>query len=90
MVEKRYIKVSNEVILMIGLSLISFSFGIWTNYRSLWLESRNISLNNISLILSVSFICSAVISLLISIFSSKIKIRNLIVEMIVIRIVLMS
>lgn len=87
MVEKRYIKVSNEVILMIGLSLISFSFGIWTNYRSLWLESRNISLNNISLILSVSFICSAVTSLSISIFSSKIKIRNLIVEMIVIRII---
>ena len=63
---------------MITYALMSFSIGIWANYRSLWLESRNISLDNISLILSISFICSAIISIIISLVSSKIKIKNLI------------
>ena len=77
----------NENILMITYALMSFSIGIWANYRSLWLESRNISLDNISLILSISFICSAIISIIISLVSSKIKIKNLMIEIILIRVV---
>lgn len=82
---KSFFKISDENILLIVLALMSFSIGIWSNYRQLWLQSNNFSLSHISKILSVALICSGVISFIISLFSSKVKIKNIILEAIVIR-----
>lgn len=81
----KFFKISDENILLIVLALMSFSIGIWANYRQLWLQSNNFSLSQISKILSVALICSGVIAFIISLFSSKVKIKNIILEAIVIR-----
>ncbi len=78
---------SVENILLIVFALMSFSIGIWTNYRSMWLESINYSVQSISRILSVALICSSIIAFIISLFSSKIKVKNVIVLSMIIRII---
>lgn len=78
---------SVENILLIVFALMSFSIGIWTNYRSMWLESVNYSVQSISRILSVALICSSIIAFIISLFSSKIKVKNVIVLSMIIRII---
>lgn len=87
---KEFFKISDENILIIVLALMSFSIGIWSNYRQLWLENNGFSVTSISRILSVALICSAVIAFIISLFSSKIKVKSLILESIVLRIISMS
>ena len=78
---------SIENILLIVFALMSFSIGIWTNYRSMWLESINFNVQSISRILSVALICSSIIAFIISLFSSKIKVKNVIVLSMIIRII---
>lgn len=78
---------NNEKILMIVLAFMSFSIGIWTNYRSMWLESINYDVQTISRILSVALVCSSIIAFIISLFSSKIKVKNVILLSIFLRIV---
>lgn len=73
-----FFKISDENLLMIVLACMSFSIGIWANYRQLWLADVGFSLGQISRILSVALICSAVLSFVISIFSTKVKIKNVI------------
>ena len=80
-------KKRNENSLMIILALMSFAIGIWENYRQLWLESIGFNIVNISRIYSVALICSSIISFIISIFSSKIKIKSIISLSIVFRII---
>ena len=82
---KEFFKISNEDIIMIVLAIMSFSFGIWTTYRQLWLQDIGYNLSSISRILSVSLICSALIIFLISFFSTKIKVKNIIMMSIVLR-----
>jgi len=86
---KKINKVGNERILLIVLFLMSFSMGIWGNYRQLWLKDRLFTVTEISRIFSVALICSAVISFIISLFSSKIKIKNVILESIFLRMIAM-
>ena len=86
---KKINKIGNERLILIVLFLMSFSMGIWGNYRQLWLKDRLFSLTDISRIFSVALICSAVISFIISLFSSKIKIKNVIIESIFIRLLAM-
>ena len=85
-----FFKISNQNILLLVLALFSFSVGIANNYRQLWLEANNFSVSEISKIFSVALICSAVIAFIISILSSKIKIRDVILLSIVLRITAMS
>ena len=86
---KKLSKIGNERIILIVLFLMSFSMGIWGNYRQLWLKDRLFSLTDISRIFSVALICSAVISFIISLFSSKIKIKNVILESFALRAIAM-
>ena len=72
-------------LLMIIFALMSFSIGIWGSFRQLWLESNNFSIQSISRILSISLICSSIISLIISLFSSKVKIKNIIILSLIFR-----
>lgn len=81
----KFLSISDEDILMIVLAFMSFSIGIWTNYRGLWLESVGFSVVSISRIISVALICSAIISFVISLFSTKVKIKNVIQLSIIIR-----
>lgn len=76
---------TNEDVLMIVLAFMSFSIGIWSNYRQLWMESIGFSITKISRVLSIALICSAVIAFILSLFSTKISIKNLILESIVLR-----
>ena len=76
-----------ENILMIILALMSFAIGIWENYRQLWLESIGFNIVNISRIYSIALICSSIISFVISILSSKLKIKNIIILSTVFRII---
>ena len=77
---KKINKIGNERILLIVLFLMSFSMGIWGNYRQLWLKDRLFTVTEISRLFSVALICSAVISFIISLFSSKIRIKNVLLE----------
>ena len=85
--KKQNILFNNEKVLMIVLAFMSFSIGIWTNYRSMWLESINYDVQTISRILSVALVCSSIIAFIISLFSSKIKVKNVILLSIFLRIV---
>lgn len=73
-----FFKISDENLLMIVLTFMSFSIGIWANYRQLWLSNIGFSLTEISRILSVALVCSAIISFVISMFSTKVKIKHVI------------
>ena len=75
---KDFFKISEEDILMIVLFFMSFSIGIWRNYRQLWLENVGFDVQSISRILSVALICSAIISFIISIYSTRVKVKNVI------------
>lgn len=72
-------------ILMMVLAFMSFSTGIWSNYRQLWLQTVGFSVSEISRILSVGLICSAIISFIISSFSTRIKVKNVILLALILR-----
>ena len=90
MKEKRFLKISDENILMIVLAFMCFSIGVWSNYRQLWLENVGFSITSISKILSIGLICSAVIAFIISLFSTKVNIKSIIVLSILFRSVAMT
>lgn len=75
---KEFVKINDEDLLMIVLAFMSFSIGIWRNYRQLWLENVGFDVQSISKILSVALICSAIISFVISIYSTRVKVKNVI------------
>lgn len=75
---KDFCKISEEDLLMIVLAFMSFSIGIWRNYRQLWLENIGFDVQSISQVLSVALICSAIISFVISIYSTRVKVKNVI------------
>ena len=76
-------------ILMMVLAFMSFSTGIWSNYRGLWLQTVGFNITDISRIISVGLVCSAVISFVISSFSTKIKVKNVITLAMIFRIIAM-
>ncbi|MBR4178977.1 MAG: MFS transporter [Bacilli bacterium] len=82
---KRVKKISDENLLMIVLAFLAFSIGIWGNYRQLWLEDVGFTLIGISKLFSVALICSAIISFIISLFSYKIKIKDIVLLSILMR-----
>ena len=75
----------NENILMVVYAMICFSMGVWSNYRQLWLSESGFSVTEISRIFSVALICSAIISFIISIFSVKVKVKNVVFLSIIFR-----
>lgn len=76
---KGFLKLSEEDLLMIVLAFMSFSIGIWRNYRQLWLENVGFDVQSISRVLSIALTCSAIISFVISIYSTRVKVKNVIV-----------
>lgn len=87
---KKFFNINDEDVLMIVLAFISFSVGIWTNYRQLWLKSIGFDVVSISRILSVALICSAIISFVISLFSTKVKIKSVTLLCIIFRAIALS
>lgn len=87
---KKFCNINDENVLMIVLAFISFSIGIWSNYRQLWLKSIGFDVVSISRILSVALICSAIISFVISIFSTKVKIKSVTLMCIIFRAIALS
>lgn len=83
-------KNKNVNILMIVLGFISFSSGIWSNYKQLWLKDVGYSITEISRILSVALVCASVISFIISIFSTKIKVKNIVIMALIFRCIAMA
>ncbi len=82
--------ISEEKILMIVLAFMCFSIGIWSNYRQLWLENVGFSITQISKLFSIALICSAVIAFIISLFSTKINVKSIIVMSILFRCISMT
>lgn len=78
-------KKNNENKLMSVLAFMSLSIGIWSKYRQLWLQEVGYSITGISKILSVSLICSSIIAFFLSLFSHKIKVKNIVVLSLVLR-----
>ena len=77
---KKFFKISDEDVLMIVLAFFCFSMGIWINYRQLWLQDIvGFNLKEISNIISVALICSSIISFVISLFSTKVRTKNVII-----------
>ena len=75
---RKKLNVKNENRLMVVLAFMSFSTGIWSKYRQLWLQDAGYSVTGISRILSVALICSSVITFVLSLFSSKIKVKHIV------------
>lgn len=71
-------KIKDEYILLTVYAIMSFSFGVWSNYRQLWLKNIGFDVSSISKLLSVSLICSSIIIFIISFFSNKINLKKLI------------
>lgn len=71
-------KIKDEYILLTVYAIMSFSFGMWFNYRQLWLKDIGFDVSSISKLLSVSLICSSIIIFIISFFSNKINLKKLI------------
>ena len=86
---KNRTRISDENLLMIVLAFMCFSIGIWGNYRQLWLSDNGFDIVSISRLFSVALICSAVISFIISLFSYKIKVKNVTLLSIILRIISM-
>ena len=72
-------KKRNENVLMSVIAFTAFSTGIWGNYRQLWLKDVGYSITGISKILSVALICSSITTFIISFFSTKIKVKNIVI-----------
>lgn len=83
---KKYFNISNKKVLIISLALMSFSIGIWNNYRGIWLKSNIFLLTDVGNIISCALICSSIIIIIITLISSKIRIKKLIIEIMHIRI----
>ncbi len=71
-------KWKDEYVLLTVYAIMSFSFGVWSNYRQLWLKDIGFDVSSISKLLSVSLICSSIIIFIISFFSNKINLKKLI------------
>ncbi len=71
------IKIKEENKLLIVLGLIYFTYGAWINYRQLWLKSYSFDTIQISRLLSVAVICSAIIIFFITFFSTKVNLKSL-------------
>lgn len=71
-------KIKDEYILLTVYAIMSFSLGVWSNYRQLWLKDIGFDVSSISKLLSVSLICSSIIIFIISFFSNKINLKKLI------------
>lgn len=82
---KRFIYFSEEEKLLFIAGLMSFSIGVWQNYRQLWLENIGFTIDKIGSLLSISLICSGIISFITSFFSTRIKIKNIVLESILLR-----
>ncbi len=78
-------RIKNENVLMIVLAFMAFSTSIWSNYRQLWLKEVGYSISGISKILSVALICSSIIAFILSFFSAKIKVKNIVILSLVLR-----
>ena len=52
---KEFCRINDEDVLMIVLAFIAFSFGVWSNYRQLWLQDIGFNLEGISNVLSIAF-----------------------------------
>ena len=83
-------KKNDEKLLMIVLAFMCFSIGVWSNYRQLWLTNNGFDITSISRLFSVALICSAVISFIISLFSTKVNIKSIIVMSILFRSISMT
>ena len=73
---RKFLRIKQEDVILIALGFMSFSCGVWANYRQLWLQSEGFSVTQISSILSAALICSAVISFVLSLFSTKIRVKS--------------
>lgn len=71
-------KWKDEYVLLTVYAIMSFSLGVWSNYRQLWLKDIGFDVSSISKLLSVSLICSSIIIFIISFFSNKINLKKLI------------
>lgn len=68
------IKITNENKILIMLAFFSISVGLWGNFRQLWLQNNNLSVGQISSVLSIgTFICALVILIL----SNKISLNKI-------------
>lgn len=83
---KEFYKINDEDVLMIVLAFIAFSFGVWSSYGQLWLQSNGFDLEGISNVLSIALVCSAIISFVVSLFSDKVKIKDIIILFMIIRV----
>ena len=84
MADKR-VYVKNENRLMIVLAFMSLSTGIWSKYRQLWLQDVGYSITDISRIISVALICSSLLSFIISLFSSKVRVKHIVAMSFILR-----
>ena len=68
-------KIKDEYILLTVYAIMSFSLGVWSNYRQLWLKDIGFDVSSISKLLSVSLICSSIIIFIISLSLYSLKVK---------------
>lgn len=77
--KRNKISINNQKRIILVLFFMSLSIGIWFNYRQIWLLDNLIAIEKIGKILSIGFLGSSIISIIVSFFSTKVKIKEILV-----------
>lgn len=75
--KKRYnITLDNQKKIMLVLIFMSLSIGLWSNFRQIWLLDNGFDINKISWIISLGMFGSCFLAIIISLFSTKLRIKE--------------
>ena len=81
-------KIEHQILL--SLALLSIGFGLWGNFRQLWLQDTNFLVEQISDVLSVASFFSAIVLFICSVKLKLNNIQNFIAGSILLKIIVMS
>lgn len=79
-----------EYQILLSLALLSIGFGLWGNFRQLWLQDTNFLVEQISDVLSVASFFSAIVLFICSVKLKLNNIQNFIAGSILLKIIVMS
>lgn len=79
MIKHRKITIDNQKKIMLVLIFMSFAIGLWSNFRQLWLQDSGLSVSNVSTLISMGMFGSCFLTIIVSLFSTKVRIKEVLV-----------
>lgn len=75
-IKKRKITINNNKKIFLVLIFMSLSIGLWSNFKQIWLLENYFSVDTISFLLSLGMFGSCFLAIIISLFSTKVRIKE--------------